>query len=227
VINVILLGPPGAGKGTQAKLLEEKFGLKQLSSGDMLRAAVSGGTAVGKKAKSFMDQGALVPDDVVVDVVFEHIDGMAGTAGFILDGFPRTVEQAAALDRKLAEKGSRIDVVVVIKASDDKLVERITGRFTCATCGEGYHDQFKRPSRDGTCDKCGGHEFKRRADDQPDTVKHRLQIYHQQTAPLIDYYEKRGKVAVIDGDLTIEEVSKEMDTVLNHLEGAETSVAGG
>jgi adenylate kinase len=227
VINVILLGPPGAGKGTQAKLLEEKAGLKQLSSGDMLRAAVARGSAIGQKAKSYMDQGALVPDNVVVDVVFEYLDGMAGTAGYILDGFPRTVEQAIALDKKLAEKGSRIDVVIVIEASDDRLIERIAGRFTCATCGEGYHDVFKRPAKDGTCDKCGGHAFQRRVDDEPETVRNRLKTYHRQTVPLIDYYDKRGKVMMIDGELSIEDVSREMDDVLSNLQAAESSVTGG
>jgi adenylate kinase len=227
VINVILLGPPGAGKGTQAKLLEEKLGLKQLSSGDMLRAAVSRGTAIGQKANSYMEKGKLVPDDVVVDVVFEYIDGMTSGNGIILDGFPRTVDQASALDRKLSEKGARIDIVIVIKVRDDRLVERIAGRFTCATCGEGYHDAFKRPATAETCDKCGGHEFKRRADDDPETVKGRLEIYHSQTVPLIDYYQKRGKVAMIDGELSIEDVSRQMDEVLASLEGAETSVSGG
>jgi adenylate kinase len=227
VINVILLGPPGAGKGTQAKLLEEKLGLKQLSSGDMLRAAVSRGSAVGQKAKSYMDNGGLVPDDVVVEVVFEYLDEMRAGKGSIFDGFPRTVEQAAALDKKLAEKGQRIDSVIVIKVRDDRLVERIAGRFTCAKCGEGYHDKFKRPEADGTCDKCGSHEFKRRADDDPETVKTRLKIYHEQTVPLIEYYQKRGKVAVIDGELSIEDVSLEMDDVLASLEDAETSVSGG
>jgi adenylate kinase len=227
VINIILLGPPGAGKGTQAKLLEEKLGLKQLSSGDMLRAAVSRGTAVGQKAKSYMDAGQLVPDQVVVDVVFENIDAMTSGKGIILDGFPRTVEQAEALDKKLEEKNARIDSVIVIKVRDDRLVERIAGRYTCAKCGEGYHDSFKQPVVAGTCDKCGSHEFKRRADDQPDKVKKRLEEYHRQTVPLIDYYQKRGKVAVIDGELSIEDVSREMDDVLASLEGAESSVTGG
>ncbi len=221
--NVILLGPPGAGKGTQAKYLEQKVGLRQLSSGDMLRSAVARGTAVGQKAKAFMDQGALVPDSVVVEVVFEHIDSLGGAKGVILDGFPRTVEQAEALDKKLAEKGSRIDAVIVIQVDDEKLVERIAGRFTCTTCGEGYHDIFKRPAQAGVCDKCGGHEFKRRADDNAETVKHRLKTYHEQTATLIDYYQKRGKVAMIDGELPIEEVSREMDNVLGSLEAAESS----
>ena len=226
MINIILLGPPGAGKGTQAKLLEEKLGLKQLSSGDMLRAAVSRGTTVGQKANSYMESGKLVPDDVVVDVVFEYLDGMSGSKGYILDGFPRTVEQAAALDEKLAEKGARIDSVIVIEVRDEKLVGRIAGRFTCAKCGEGYHDEFKRPAVAGTCDKCGSQEFKRRADDDPETVKRRLEIYHEQTVPLIDYYRTRGKVAVIDGELSIEDVSRKMDDVLANLEGVETSVSG-
>lgn len=227
MIKVILLGPPGAGKGTQAKLIEDKLGLKQLSSGDMLRAAVTGGTAIGQTAKTFMDSGALVPDEVVVDVVFEHIDGMSGSKGFILDGFPRTVEQAIALDRKLAEKGSSIDGVIVIQVSDDKLVERIAGRFTCAQCGEGYHDVFKRPAQEGVCEKCGSQAFKRRADDQPETVKHRLKTYHQQTAPLIDYYRRRGKVAIINGELSIEHVAKEIDGVFSSDVTAESSVTGG
>jgi adenylate kinase len=210
-MNLILLGPPGAGKGTQAKLLENKFGLRQLSSGDMLRAAVSAQTPVGKKAKSFMDQGALVPDDIVVDVVFEHLAGFNGSNGFILDGFPRTAEQAQALDRWLAEKDSRIDRVIVIKVRDDRLIERITGRFTCGKCGEGYHDVFKRPKREGTCDVCGSHEFKRRADDRAETVKTRLKAYHDQTAPLISYYKEQGKVSTVDGEAPIETVSKEID----------------
>jgi adenylate kinase len=210
-MNLILLGPPGAGKGTQAKLLENKFGLRQLSSGDMLRAAVSAQTPVGKKAKAFMNQGALVPDDIVVDVVFEHLAGLNGGNGFILDGFPRTTEQAQALDRWLAEKDSRIDRVIVIKVRDERLIERITGRFTCAKCGEGYHDLFKRPKRDGICDVCGSQEFKRRADDRAETVKTRLKAYHDQTAPLISYYKEQGKVSTVDGEATIETVSKEID----------------
>jgi adenylate kinase len=211
-MNLILLGPPGAGKGTQAKLLENKLELRQLSSGDMLRAAVSSQTPVGKKAKSYMDQGALVPDNIVVDVVFEHLAGLnGGGKGFILDGFPRTVEQAEALDGWLAKQGSGIDRVIVIKVHDDRLVERITGRFTCAKCGEGYHDVFKRPKLEGTCDVCGSHDFKRRADDRVETVKTRLKAYHEQTAPLISYYNERGKVSSVDGEAPIEVVSDEID----------------
>ncbi len=214
-MNLILLGPPGAGKGTQAKLLENKFDLQQLSSGDMLRAAVAAKTPVGKKAKSFMDKGALVPDDIVVDVVFEHLADMKDKNGFILDGFPRTVEQAAALDRWLEKRNSGVDRVIVIQVRDDRLVERIAGRFTCAKCGEGYHDAFKRPKAEGVCDICGSTEFKRRADDRPETVKTRLKAYHEQTAPLINYYKQHGKVATVDGEASIEAVSREIDEIFS------------
>lgn len=214
-MNLILLGPPGAGKGTQAKLLEQKFSLKQLSSGDMLRAAVLAETPVGKQAKVFMDKGALVPDELVVEVVFEHLANMKDSKGFILDGFPRTVEQAEALDDWLEERGSAIDRVVVIQVRDDRLVERIAGRYTCAKCGEGYHDSFKRPAAHGVCDKCGSHEFKRRADDNPATVKNRLKAYHTQTAPLINYYNELGKVAIVDGEAAIEDVSRQIDDVFS------------
>ncbi|NJM33345.1 MAG: adenylate kinase [Rhodomicrobium sp.] len=214
-MNLILLGPPGAGKGTQSKLLETKFGLKQLSSGDMLRSAVSAQTPVGKKARSFMDQGALVPDDIVVDVVFEHLAGMDDSKGWILDGFPRTVDQAAALDKWLKARDSEIGRVIVIEVRDDLLVDRIAGRFTCARCGEGYHDRNKRPKTDGVCDVCSCTEFKRRADDNPETVKTRLKAYHAQTAPLIDYYKERGKVAAIDGEAPIDKVSQAIDEVFS------------
>jgi adenylate kinase len=210
-MRLILLGPPGAGKGTQAKLLEKKFGITQLSSGDMLRAAVSSGTPVGQKAKSYMEQGALVPDHIVVDVVFECLAGQDKDDGFILDGFPRTVEQAEALDRWLAQHASGIDRVVVIEVADDLLIERIAGRFTCAKCGEGYHDTFKRPKLDGVCDDCGSHEFNRRADDRAETVKTRLEAYHRQTAPLIEHYKAQGKVSTVDGEAPIDKVSRQID----------------
>jgi adenylate kinase len=214
-MNVILLGPPGAGKGTQAKLLEQKFSLKQLSSGDMLRAAVHAHSPVGRQAKAFMDKGALVPDELVEEIVFEHLASMKDSKGFILDGFPRTVAQAVALDDWLEKRGSAINRVVAIQVRDELLVDRIAGRFTCAKCGEGYHDSFKRPAHDGTCDKCGSHEFKRRADDDPDKVKTRLTEYHTQTAPLINYYKKRDKVALIDGEAPIETVSRQIDDVFS------------
>lgn len=213
-MNLILLGPPGAGKGTQSKLLERKFGLTQLSSGDMLRAAVSSETPVGKQAKAYMDRGDLVPDQTVVDVVFEHLAGMKDQSGFILDGFPRTVEQAQSLDEWLERNDNRIDSVIVIDVADDRLIERITGRFTCAKCGEGYHDRFKRPKTENVCDICGGHEFKRRADDSAETVATRLKAYHAQTAPLIDYYAAQGKVVTVDGEASIEGVSRKMDELL-------------
>ena len=210
-MNLILLGPPGAGKGTQSKLLERKLGLKQLSSGDMFRAAVSAQTPVGKQAKIYMDRGDLVPDQIVVDLVFEYLGGMEETKGFILDGFPRTVEQAQSLDQWLEANESRIDQVVVIDVADTLLIDRIAGRFTCGKCGEGYNDNFKLPKVAGTCDICGGQEFKRRDDDRPDAVAIRLKNYHEQTAPLIDYYTTQGKVATIDGEASIDDVSKQVD----------------
>ena len=212
-MNIILLGPPGAGKGTQAKLIEEKLGFKQLSSGDMLRAAVAAATPIGLQAKSFMEKGALVPDELVVEIVFQALDGQRDAKGVILDGFPRTVDQAQTLDGKLAAHGGGIGRVIVIQVQDDRLVERITGRFTCGACGEGYHDTFKRLAVEGVCDKCGGKQFTRRADDRVETVRNRLQAYHAQTAPLISYYGESGKVATIDGEASIAEVSRQIGEV--------------
>ncbi|MEJ2124732.1 MAG: adenylate kinase [Alphaproteobacteria bacterium] len=216
-MNIILLGPPGAGKGTQAKLIEEQYGYKQLSSGDLLRGAVAEGSALGLQAKSCMDSGALVPDDLVVELVFQALDSCRNSqsAGVILDGFPRTVDQAKTLDEKLAASGTAIDRVIEVRVADDRLVERITGRFTCAKCGEGFHDTFKRPAVDGVCDKCGATEFTRRADDQAETVKARLVAYHTQTSPLIDYYSVSGKVVGVDGEAGIAEVSRQIEKALN------------
>ena len=213
-MNLILLGPPGAGKGTQAKLIEDKFGLKQLSSGDMLRAAVSMQTPVGKKAKSYMDQGALVPDQIVVDVVFERLADFEGATGFILDGFPRTTEQAAALDSWLSEHNSQIDDVIVVVVPDDHLIKRISGRFSCKNCGQVYNDYFKLPGKDGVCDACSHTEFKRRDDDNPETVKHRLKVYHDETAPLIDYYKAQAKVTTVDGNAPIEQVTEQINELV-------------
>ncbi len=209
-MSIILIGPPGSGKGTQAKILEESHDMKQLSSGDMLRAAVSEGTGIGQKAKSYMEAGELVPDDLVVEIVTERIEKL-GDKGFILDGFPRNEHQAEVLDEMLAQRGRDIDRVLVIEVGDEVLVERIAGRYTCAHCGEGYHDKFKQPETAGVCDKCGSTEFIRRPDDNPDTVRNRLSVYHEQTKPLVDYYREQGKVRVIDGEQSIEEVTKALE----------------
>jgi adenylate kinase len=211
-MNIILLGPPGAGKGTQARLLCERLGMIQLSTGDMLRAAVSAGTEVGKKAKAVMDAGQLVSDDIVIGVVSERLDqpDVAGSNGVIFDGFPRTTAQAEALDRLLAEKGMALDAAVLMEVDDDRLVDRVSGRYTCANCGEGYHDRYKQPEVPGVCDKCGSTEFKRRPDDNAETVRARLEAYHAETAPLIAYYERQGKLARVDGMAEIDEVNREI-----------------
>jgi len=212
-MNIILIGPPGSGKGTQAKILEQRDGLKQLSSGDMLRDAVSEGTEIGQKAKSYMEAGELVPDDLVVEIVTDQIEKQ-GDKGFVLDGFPRNVHQAEVLDQMLEERGRRINRVLVIEVSDDRLVERVSGRFTCANCGEGYHDTFKQPAVDGVCDKCGSTEFTRRPDDNAETVRNRLEVYHDQTKPLIDYYEAQDKVRRIDGEQPIEDVTQALEKAM-------------
>jgi adenylate kinase len=214
-MNLVLLGPPGAGKGTQAKRLQDQRGLVQLSTGDMLRAAVAAGTELGRKAKDIMERGELVPDDIVISLIAERMDADKGGTGFILDGFPRTIPQAEALDGLLAARGKKVDRVVVLDVDDDKLVERITGRFTCATCGEGYHDLYKRPKVEGVCDKCGGTEFKRRPDDTEEVVRSRLKAYHGQTEPLIGYYKAQGKVRAVDGMTDIATVQKEIDQALD------------
>jgi adenylate kinase len=214
-MNVILLGPPGAGKGTQSKYLEDHFHLKQLSSGDMLRHAIAAGTEVGKLAKPYMESGQLVPDHVVVGVVFETIDALpSDLPGFILDGFPRTVQQAVELDELLTTDGKNIDAVIVIDVNDELLIKRIAGRFTCANCGESYNDFFRLPRVDAVCDRCGSTSFKRRADDRPETVRERLAVYHTQTKPLIDYYRSKGKLRVIDGELPIEQVTQEINQIV-------------
>jgi adenylate kinase len=214
-MNVILLGPPGAGKGTQSKYIEDRYHLRQLSSGDMLRAAVEAGSNVGKQARPYMELGQLVPDKLVEEAVFATIDTLPKTvAGFVLDGFPRNVNQARELDAMLAVKGQRIDWVIVIDVSDELLVKRISGRFTCAACGEVYNDFFRLPKVDGTCDRCGGSSFKRRGDDNPETVRHRLQVYHDETKPVVDYYRAKGKLRIIDGELPIGEVAGRIDEII-------------
>lgn len=189
---LILLGPPGAGKGTQARMLEETFGLVQLSTGDLLREAVAAGTEAGLAAKAVMEKGELVSDEIVIAILSDRLDQPDVTKGTILDGFPRTEAQAAALDDLLSARGQKIDAAISLEVDDEAMVARVSGRYTCAACGEGYHDEFKQPATAGTCDKCQGTDFKRRADDNADTVRTRLTAYHAQTAPLISYYDARG-----------------------------------
>lgn len=209
-MNVILLGPPGAGKGTQAKMLQESRGIIQLSTGDMLRAEVSAGSDLGNQAKKVMDAGQLVSDEILIGMISNRIDQSDCADGFILDGFPRTTPQAEALDVMLDDKGLKIDFVIELAVDDEAMVARITGRYTCSECGAGYHDEFQKPSNDGVCDKCGGKEFSRRADDNETTVRSRLNAYHEQTAPIIAYYRESGALKTVDGMANIEEVTKQL-----------------
>ena len=215
-MNLILLGPPGAGKGTQARRLEDTRGLVQLSTGDMLRALVAGGSPLGQQAKEIMTAGKLVPDELVIQMISDRIDQPDVKAGFILDGFPRTVAQADALDKMLSAKGLKLDHVIEMKVDDAALVERITGRYTCAKCGKGYHDTFEKPAVDGVCDSCGGTEFKRRADDNAETVKTRLDQYHAQTAPILPYYKERGVLKTVDGMADIDVVTTQIEAILGN-----------
>lgn len=210
-MKLILLGPPGAGKGTQAAHLRDAYGIAHLSTGDMLREAVAAGTDLGREAKAVMDAGALVSDDLMIALVAERIGQPDCARGFILDGFPRTTAQAEALDRLLAERDDGIDAVIELAVDDEVLVDRVSGRFTCAACGAGYHDRHKRPQVEGVCDVCGGTEFKRRADDTAETVRARLAAYHEQTAPLLPYYRERGVLVTVDGMASIEAVQAEID----------------
>ena len=215
-MNIILLGPPGAGKGTQARMLMDAKGLIQLSTGDMLRAAVKDGTEVGLKAKAVMEAGGLVSDDIVIGIVSDRLDQAdVREHGAIFDGFPRTRPQAEALDTLVADKGLSLDVVINMEVDDEPLVGRISGRFTCGSCGEGYHDEFKQPAKEGVCDQCGGTEFKRRADDNAETVRERLKAYHADTAPLIEYYSASGKLKSVDGMVGIDEVQAAMVAALD------------
>lgn len=212
---LVLLGPPGAGKGTQAALLEKERSLVKLSTGDILRAAVAAGTELGRKAGDIMERGQLVPDDLVIGLIAERLDAGSDGNGFILDGFPRTLAQAEALDRLLKERGQQLDAVVEMRVDDEALVRRITGRFSCGSCGEGYHEDFKMPKVPGVCDRCGSTEFVRRRDDNEEVVRQRLQAYHAQTEPLIAYYGNQGKLKTVDGMADIKEVHQAIAQALD------------
>ncbi len=214
---LILLGPPGAGKGTQARMLEEKFGLVQLSTGDLLRDAVAAGTEAGNAAKAVMEAGDLVSDGIVIAILRDRMAEPDCDKGVILDGFPRTTVQAEALDGLLASSDQKINAAISLEVEDAEMVTRISGRYTCAGCGEGYHDTYKQPIENGKCDKCGHTEFKRRADDNAETVASRLATYHAQTAPLIDYYQAQGVLKGIDAMGQIDDIAQDLHGIVGEV----------
>lgn len=216
-LNIILLGPPGAGKGTQAARLEKEHGMVQLSTGDMLRAAVKAGTPTGKLAKAVMEAGELVSDDIVSGLIGERLDELGGSTSVIFDGYPRTAAQASSLDTLLDSRGRRLDHVIELVVDEDALVDRITGRYTCAACGAGYHDRYQQPKVAGQCDRCGGVEFKRRPDDNEETVRTRMAEYRAKTAPILPIYDARGIVHRVDGMADIDAVNSAIEAVLNPL----------
>lgn len=211
---MILIGPPGSGKGTQAQRLEQRLGAVHLSTGNLLRDEIAARSSLGKTAETFMNSGQLVPDQIAVEVVAEHMKRGEPDTDYILDGFPRTTNQAEELDRILEERGLEVGTVVEIHTNDEVLMERLTGRFACANCGEGYHKSFKRPKNDGVCDKCGGVEFEVRSDDREETIRDRLGVYHSETAPILPYYAKRGLLVRVDGEKAMGDVTKEIETIL-------------
>jgi adenylate kinase len=217
-LNILLLGPPGAGKGTQAKRLEERYGMVQLSTGDMLRAERASGSALGRQVQAIMDAGKLVSDDIMIALIAQRIVGLRGK-GFILDGFPRTVPQAEALDEMLQENGIAVDHVIELTVDEGALIDRISGRFSCSKCGASYHDRYHRPKQEGVCDICGSRDFTRRPDDKAETVKARLAAYRDQTAPILPYYRGKGLLRSIDGMADIDQVTNQIETILNKSKG--------
>lgn len=217
-MNILLLGPPGAGKGTQAKRLEERYGMVQLSTGDMLRAERASGSALGKQVQAIMDAGKLVSDDIMIALIAQRIAALKGKS-FILDGFPRTVPQAEALDQMLRQTGIAIDQVIELTVDEPALIDRISGRFSCSKCGASYHDRYHQPKQAGQCDVCGSREFTRRPDDNAETVKARLAAYREQTAPILPYYRSKGVLRSIDGMADIDQVTRQIETILNKPKG--------
>lgn len=213
-MNLILLGPPGSGKGTQAKRIEQSRGICHLATGDMLRAATASGSELGLRVKGIMDSGQLVPDGVMIDMIGARIDQPDCRTGFILDGFPRTVPQAEALDQMLARRGLGLDHVILIKVDEAALVERLAGRFSCAGCGASYHERYHRPRVEGVCDVCGSHEFVHRPDDRPQAVHARFEVYRRQTAPILPYFSDRGILRCVDGMAGIDQVTQQIETML-------------
>jgi adenylate kinase len=213
-MNLILLGPPGSGKGTQAKRIEQSRGICHLATGDMLRAATASGSELGTRVKGIMDSGQLVPDQIIIDMIAARIVELDCRAGFVLDGFPRTVPQAQALDEMLAKRTLGLDHVILIKVDEAVLIDRLAGRFTCAGCGASYHERYHRPRTEGVCDVCGCHEFVHRPDDRPEAVHARFEVYRRQTAPILPYYRTRGILRCVEGMNGIDEVTRQIETIL-------------
>ncbi len=213
-MNIVLLGPPGSGKGTQAKRLEQSYGIPHLATGDMLRAATASGSELGLRVKSIMDSGQLVPDGIIIDMIAARIAEPDCRNGFILDGFPRTVPQAQALDEMLARRQLSLDHVILIEVDETALIDRLSGRFTCAACGASYHERYNRPGVDGVCDGCGSHEFIHRPDDRPEAVAARFEVYRRQTEPILPYYRARGILRVVDGMAEIDEVTRQLEAII-------------